>query len=249
MKTSDTLLLNAESISVFRKSNFSQKIILDRVNLNLFEGKITTIIGPNGAGKTTLIKVLLGITPPDSGIVHKAPFLKVGYMPQKIQLNPLMPLTVKRFLQLASAQSNRLLTHKIAQTLHDVGASGLENQHLTNLSGGEMQRVMLAYALIQHPNLLILDEPDQGIDVLGQAELYHLINQFRLERGCGVLLVSHDLHTVMAASDEIICLNGHVCCYGHPDVIKDDPHYHQLFGQYIHHHDHRHDHPPHKEPS
>lgn len=235
-------LLEAEQICVSHPSGNHRRWILDHVSLTLKARQITTIIGPNGAGKTTLIKVLLGLIQPHSGKVIYQEDLKIGYMPQKMSLNPLMPLTVKRYLQLASAKSNALIQSRMDIVLDQVGASHLGGQHLVELSGGELQRVMLGFALMQDPNLLILDEPDQGIDVLGQAELYQLINDIRLQQGCGVLLVSHDLHTVMAASDEIICLNGHVCCSGHPDVVQLDPSYHQLFGQYIHHHDHRHDH-------
>lgn len=237
-----TALLCAENVSVYRSVGSLRRLVLDRINLTLKQGQITTIIGPNGAGKTTLIKVLLGLLMPHQGHIKRNPATRIGYMPQKIHLNPLMPLTVRRFLQLASPASNRLLENTMNQTLIEVGAQGVADHHLTELSGGEMQRVMLAFALMQQPSLLILDEPDQGVDILGQVELYQLINRIRYEKGCGVLLVSHDLHTVMAASDEVICLNGHVCCSGHPDVIKQDPSYHQLFGQYIHHHDHRHDH-------
>ncbi len=235
-------LLQADQICVAHPVGKQRRWVLDHVSLTLRPGQITTIIGPNGAGKTTLIKVLLGLIQPHAGTVIKDKDLKIGYMPQKMSLNPLMPLTVKRYLQLASPTSNDLLHQRVDEMLTLVGIRALIEQHLADLSGGELQRVMLGFALMQQPNLLILDEPDQGIDVLGQAELYQLINTIRVSQGCGVLLVSHDLHTVMAASDEIICLNGHVCCSGHPDIVQLDPSYHKLFGQYIHHHDHRHDH-------
>ncbi|HXF90829.1 MAG TPA: metal ABC transporter ATP-binding protein [Candidatus Nitrosotenuis sp.] len=242
MSYSITPLLQANEICVYHRAGGQKRLILDHVSLTLKRGQITTIVGPNGAGKTTLIKVILGLIQPDTGKVRVEKNLKIGYMPQKIGLNPLMPMSVQRFLQLASPKSNYLLRDRIMTYLKQVGANHLAENHLSELSGGELQRIMLAFAMMQSPNLLILDEPDQGIDVLGQAELYHLINQIRLEQGCAVLLVSHDLHTVMAASDEVICLNGHVCCSGHPDIVQQDPTYHQLFGQYIHHHDHRHDH-------
>lgn len=227
--------------------------ILQDVSFTVNRQQIVTVIGPNGAGKTSLLRVVLGLLPATSGSIQRQTGLKVGYMPQKLTLNPLMPLTVERFLGLSSSKRNSALIDLIQETLAEVGASHLSQSSLSVLSGGEFQRVLLAQALMGGPDLLVLDEPTQGVDIIGQAELYSLIAKIRNHRGCGVLLVSHELHMVMAASDEVLCLNKHVCCSGHPTVIAKDPNYQALFGPavsewveeglapYTHHHDHRHD--------
>jgi zinc transport system ATP-binding protein len=224
--------------------------ILSDINLTISKGKITTIIGPNGAGKTTLLKLMLGLEKPRSGKVHHLAKVRVGYVPQKLRLNPLLPVTVERFLQLASPLSNKLLAEKINQVLHTVGACHLKQRWMRELSGGETQRILLVRALMQDPDLLVLDEPAQGVDIMGQADLYQLIARLRDQIGCGVVLVSHDLHLVMAASDNVICLNRHVCCSGSPSDVQSHPSYAQLFGTraeaaslaiYTHHHTHHHD--------
>ena len=226
--------------------------ILSGINLTITKGKITTIIGPNGAGKTTLLKLILKLIQPTSGHVNRNPDLIFGYLPQKLKLNPLMPMTVERFLQLATTQTNKTLQERLKQALHQVGGCHLKSRSMHVLSGGEIQRVLLARTLMQNPDVLILDEPDQGVDVMGQAELYALIAKIRDDLGCAVVLVSHDLHLVMAASDEVICLNHHVCCSGTPSDVAQHPSYAQLFGThsevaalavYTHHHSHRHDEP------
>ncbi len=219
--------------------------VLQQVNLHLKPGQILTLIGPNGAGKTTLVKVALGLLPPSSGTVTRQRDLRIGYMPQKLQVDATLPLSVQRFLQLAP----RAAQHDIDTVLQETGASHLRNSQLRSLSGGELQRVLLARALLGKPQLLVLDEPTQGVDLKGQAELYRLITQIRDRHGCGVLMVSHDLHLVMSATDEVICLNQHVCCHGHPEQVGNDPAYLELFGQagvqamavYTHHHYHEHD--------
>ncbi len=228
--------------------------ILQDISLEVMRGKITTIIGPNGAGKTTLLRLMLGLAKPSAGNIHRHVHL-IGYMPQKLFLNPLMPLTVGRFLQLSHPDNNDRLDQKIKSVLHEVGACHLEDRFMRVLSGGELQRVLLARALILNTDLLILDEPAQGVDVMGQADLYDLIAKIRDNRGCGIVLVSHDLHLVMAASDEVVCLNHHVCCSGHPISVQQDPKYLELFKSrvipsavlypealavYTHHHDHHH---------
>jgi zinc transport system ATP-binding protein len=232
--------------------NLGYQDILTDISLRITKGKITTIIGPNGAGKTTLLKLILGLLKPSSGQIQHDKDIIFGYLPQKLKLNPLMPLTVERFLQLATPQQNTELKEKIAKILHRVGACHLKSRSLHVLSGGEMQRILLAHALMQTPDVLVLDEPAQGIDVMGQAELYSVIASIRDELGCAVILVSHDLHLVMAASDEVICLNQHVCCSGTPSDVAQHPSYAQLFGSkseasslavYTHHHTHRHDEP------
>lgn len=237
-------LLELHQVSVVQQAANGPKQILASIDLTINKGEIVTIIGPNGAGKTTLLHVLLGLIPPTSGKVYQSTDIKFGYMPQKINLNPLMPLTVERFLQLAVSQPNQTLSSKIESILAEVGASRLKHERINILSGGELQRIMLAYALMNEPTLLVLDEPAQGVDVVGQVELYKLIAKIRDERGCSVVLVSHDLHLVMGASDRVICLNGHVCCSGHPDHVQGHPSYKELFQPllpYTHHHDHRHD--------
>ncbi len=229
--------------------DLDKKPILNNVSLSIPFKKIMTIIGPNGAGKTSLLKVILGLTPYSSGTLWKKPDLKIGYMPQRITLNPLLPLTVYDLLKLSVTNKSS----KIDEVMEEVGAHYLKDQRLTTLSGGELQRVLLARALLTEPDLLVLDEPAQGIDVLGQDELYKMIGDIRDKRGCSILLVSHDLHLVMAASDKVLCLNKHVCCSGHPDTVMNHPDYKTLFtftkqevflenlAHYTHHHDHRHD--------
>jgi len=233
--------------------------ILQDIGLQLHAGKILTIIGPNGAGKSTLLKILLGLRQPDSGIVWKKPYLSIGYVPQHVHISALLPLTVNRFLDLRSGvprfyqQQKRLAyeQHK-QQLLSDLGIAKLGLQALQSLSGGEMQRVLLARALLPSPELLVLDEPAQGIDVAGQSELYQLIQQVKEQCGCGVLLVSHDLHLVMSSADQVLCLNQHICCQGKPEKVSKHPEYLKLFGNlssaavanlaiYTHQHDHHHD--------
>lgn len=219
--------------------------VLQNVSLHLTRGQILTLIGPNGAGKTTLVKLALGLLAPSSGIVQRTEGMRIGYMPQRLQVDATLPITVHRFLQLVPGAR----AGEIAAALAEVGASRVQHSRLQALSGGEMQRVLLARALLGKPDLLVLDEPTQGVDLKGQAELYHLITQLRDRHGCGVLMVSHDLHLVMSATDEVICLNQHVCCHGHPEQVSSDPAYLELFGKsgaqamavYTHHHNHEHD--------
>lgn len=243
------ILIQANNLNLTR----AHKHVLSDISLTLSERQIITLIGPNGCGKSTLIKVLLGLETPDSGTVVRRDKLRIGYMPQRLSLDQRMPLTVDGFLRLARHATNK----DIRRWLKRLNIESLASQSVHDLSGGEWQRVLLVRALLMKPDLLVLDEPVQGVDVQGQMELYQLIPQLRDELGCGVLMVSHDLHLVMAATDEVICLNGHVCCSGHPDKVSVDPAYLQLFGgraqpaiaHYTHHHDHSHcdhDHPDHK---
>ncbi|EKO3412000.1 zinc ABC transporter ATP-binding protein ZnuC [Vibrio fluvialis] len=223
---------------------FDQRRVLDNVSLSIARGKITTLIGPNGAGKSTLVRVLLGLHSQDSGTITRAKNLKIGYVPQKLKLNDTLPLTVKRFLQLAGKYSKQELN----DALRLVGAEHLLNFDMHKLSGGENQRILIARALLQRPDLLVLDEPAQGVDVQGQIDLYDLINTIRLRFGCAVFMVSHDLHLVMAKTDDVICLHHHICCSGAPADITQHPSYIALFGHrsretlafYHHHHDHHH---------
>ncbi len=218
--------------------------VLDHVGIEVRRGEIVTLIGPNGAGKTTLVKVLLGLQRPDRGVVEKAACVRVGYVPQRFAVDPVLPLTVSRFLDLA----RRCSPAEKEAVLEEVGAPALLARSMHALSGGEIQRVLLARALVRDPNLLVLDEPVQGVDYAGQAELYALIARIRDRRRCGVLLISHDLHLVMAATDQVVCLNRHVCCSGLPEAVSRHPEYVALFGRraaselafYSHRHDHRH---------
>lgn len=224
--------------------NDAAREILQRISLDIRKREITTLIGPNGAGKSTLIKLICGLLQPSTGEVKKQKGLSIGYMPQRLQLARSMPLKVSRFLGLADASRNNR-----AAALERVGISHLNSASIHTLSGGELQRVLLARALLRKPNLLVLDEPLQGVDINGQAALYRLIASLRDEQDCSILMVSHDLHLVMAQTDKVICLNQHVCCHGEPESVSKHPEYLRLFGQqvvgdiavYTHHHDHHHD--------
>jgi len=219
--------------------------LLEGVDIDVHDREIVTLIGPNGAGKTTLVRVLLGLERADAGEVRRGPGLVVGYVPQRFDIDRAIPMTVERFLRLGRPAGRR----SIAATLDEVGAVRVIASQLSQLSGGELQRVLLARALLVNPSLLVLDEPVRGVDYTGEAELYALISRLRKERGLGVLLVSHDLHIVMASSDRVLCLNRHVCCSGVPERVAQHPEYVRLFGHeaaralgvYHHHHDHAHD--------
>lgn len=234
------VLLEAHGL-LFRRHD---RTILDGIDLTVKRNHITTLIGPNGAGKTTLVRLLLGLTPPDQGSVTRAPQLRIGYMPQKLHLEASLPLTVKRFLELGNVDN-----HCIIDSVKRVGMEHVLHSPMQSLSGGETQRILLARALLRSPQLLVLDEPVQGVDVTGQAALYQLIADIRRETECGVLMISHDLHLVMSATDTVICLNQHICCHGHPESVSAHPAYLELFGHtqpagvavYTHHHDHSHD--------
>lgn len=232
-------LVEAKSISV----SVGSRCLLQKVDLTLSAGEIVTVIGPNGAGKTTLVKVIVGLRKADTGTVSVKQGTRIGYMPQRLHIDQNLPITVKRFLQLAG-QSERA----IELTLAEVGISHLLLSPMQAVSGGEMQRILLARALLRNPHLLVLDEPVQGVDIAGQSELYELISSIRDRRQCGVLMVSHDLHLVMAQTDTVVCLNHHVCCHGHPEQVSHDPAFIELFGRQhsqslaIYQHDHDHDH-------
>ncbi len=218
--------------------------ILSNVDLDVHRGEIVTIIGPNGGGKTTLLKVILGIIAPDKGTVSRAARLKIGYVPQKLQIDPTLPLPVWRLMTLTA----RFERAEIVAALEETGVADLIDADVSTLSGGEFQRVMLARSILAGPDLLVLDEPVQGVDFAGEVALYEKIAAIRDQRGCAILLVSHDLHVVMAATDRVICLNGHVCCAGVPHEVAENPEYARLFGPrasgavalYRHHHDHAH---------
>ena len=222
--------------------------VVSNVSISIASGEVVALIGPNGAGKTTLVRVLLGLLQPQRGTVRRRPGLKVGYMPQRMAIDPALPLTVERLLRLA-VPLGADIAFRLQAALDEVGAGHLAAAAMQELSGGETQRVLLARALLREPDLLVLDEPVQGVDVAGQVELYALIARIRERRHCGVLVISHDLHLVMAATDRVVCLNHHVCCAGHPEAVSRDPAFVALFGSqaatafaiYHHHHDHQHD--------
>lgn len=219
--------------------------VLSGIDLCVEAGRIITVVGPNGAGKSSLIKAALGLLPIDGGTVERNAAM-VGYVPQRLEIGRLLPLSVRRFLSMAGR--DRLSAAQAGEWLELVGAGHVEGRQVADLSGGELQRVLLARALLRRPDLLVLDEPVAGVDVAGQAELYDLIARQAREHGTGVLMVSHDLHVVMAATDHVICLNRHVCCAGHPEAVSRHPEYLALFGPraaaglaiYTHTHDHDH---------
>jgi len=234
-------LIRVEGVSV----RFGQFVALEDVALSVGSGEIVTLIGPNGSGKTTLVRTVLGLLRPKSGGVWRRQGLRVGYMPQHFRVDPVLPMTVARFLGLgtgADAGARRAV-------LSEVGIPETMAQPVYALSGGQLRRLLLARTLVRDPELLVLDEPVQGVDLAGQHDLYRLIADLRRRRGCGVLLVSHDLHLVMRATDRVVCLNRHVCCTGHPEAVSRDPAYLALFGAevaadlavYAHDHDHVHD--------
>ncbi|MDZ7924861.1 MAG: zinc ABC transporter ATP-binding protein ZnuC [Marinagarivorans sp.] len=223
--------------------DFAGNRVLNNINLTLNPNEIVTVIGPNGAGKSSLVKLAVGLQTPSQGSVKRKTKLRIGYMPQKLIIDQQLPLNTQRFLSLCGNKA--ALENAVARL--DIHC--LLKTPIQKLSGGEMQRVLLARALMGKPELLVLDEPAQGVDVIGQAELYHLIGQLRKELGCGVLMVSHDLHIVMAQTDQVLCLNKHICCHGAPESVSKHPEYLQLFGKkaaadiaiYTHNHDHQHD--------
>jgi len=234
-------LLILQGVSAY----YADTPIIEQIDLTLHRNEIVTLIGPNGAGKSTLIKTALGIVIPDQGKVERRHKPVIGYVPQSIQLDPTLPISVDRFITLSPGSDH----NESLAVLELVGAGNLVDQSMHEISGGEMRRVLLARALLRQPDILILDEPTAGVDVGGQASLYKLIQSVRDEFHCGVLLVSHDLHVVMAATDRVLCLNRHLCCSGKPEQVQSHPEYIALFGQqaaaeigiYRHHHDHCHD--------
>ena len=209
-------------------------------------GEIITIVGPNGSGKTTLLKAIIGAIKPSAGWVKKSSGLRIGYVPQRLHIDETLPITVRRFLSLP-----RSVSDSVAQdALTTAGVKDLGRQQMTGLSGGQFQRVLLARALLGRPQLLLLDEATQGLDQPGSAAFYRQIETVRQHLDCAVLMVSHELHVVMAASDRVICLNGHICCHGAPGQVATAPEYRALFGSgsqgalalYQHEHTHSHDH-------
>ncbi|SDO03720.1 zinc transport system ATP-binding protein [Lutimaribacter pacificus] len=219
--------------------------VLSHVDFAIERGEIVTVVGPNGSGKSTFLRALIGAQPLSSGRITRAPGLRIGYVPQKLHIDPTLPMTVARFLSLPKRRPQA----DVARALERVAVPHLEGRQMVDLSGGQFQRVLLARALLEAPDLLILDEATQGLDQPGSAAFYRLIEELRQDLGCAVVMVSHELHVVMAASDRVICLNGHVCCQGTPEIVASAPEYRALFGTgtqgalalYRHDHNHSHD--------
>jgi len=239
LKKTDSLIA-LENAGAYRSGRW----LVRGVTMTVEPDEIVTLIGPNGSGKSTTAKMALGVLNPDEGVAQQRLDLKVGYVPQKLAIDWTLPLTVSRFMKLTSNVSDYEAQEALSttQTLH------LEKAELRTLSGGEFQRVLLARAMARKPDLLVLDEPVQGVDFNGEIALYDLIKDIRNEIHCGILLISHDLHVVMAATDRVICLNGHVCCSGTPTMVASSAEYKELFGAraasglaiYEHAHDHEH---------
>ncbi len=204
----------------------SGRLVLHDIDLAVERGEIVTVVGPNGSGKSTLLRVLVGAVRPESGSIERAPGLRVGYVPQRLHLDPTLPITVARFLRLGARRN----AGNIHGVLEETGVPGLAGRQMTALSGGQFQRVLLARALLAAPDLLLLDEPAQGLDQPGIAALYRLVETVRGRLGCGVLMVSHDLHVVMGATDRVIGLNGIVWWEGPPIKVSSSSEYHALFG-------------------
>lgn len=235
------LLLRAQNIS-FHGNKGS---ILNDVSFELYRGQITTIIGPNGAGKSTLTGIVNGLIQPHSGSIERPPELRIGYLPQKVNVNTLMPLTVIRLMQL----TRPVPLDEVEQALTQTGVIHLKHRQVQSLSEGELKRVLLARTTLGKPDLIVLDEPTAGVDITGEVKMYELIGEFRHHLHCAVLLVSHNLHLVMSQTDQVLCLNRHLCCSGLPESVSQHPEYLALFGRhaaqslavYTHHHDHVHD--------
>ncbi len=233
-------LLSLKNVGLRREGRW----IVRNVSIDVGAGEIVTLIGPNGSGKSTLVKLGLGILEPNEGKVSRSPNTRIGYVPQRLVIDRTVPLSVRRLIDLGAKRDDR----SAEEALEAVGIPDLVDAQVQTLSGGEFQRALLARAIAGKPDLLVLDEPVQGVDFAGELLLYELISTIRDKTGCCVLLVSHDLHVVMAATDTVICLNGHVCCTGSPEAVAANPEYTKLFGTravdalaiYRHHHDHTH---------
>jgi len=234
-------LVSVEGLSVRYGTHFA----LRDVDMSVAPGEIVTIVGPNGSGKTSLLRAIIGALKPATGRITRRPGLKIGYVPQRLHVDPTLPLTVERFMRLTDQVSGS----GIAGALGAAGVPDLRAQQMSKLSGGQFQRVLLARALLSGPDILLLDEAIQGLDQPGTAAFYQRIEAVRQETGCAVLMISHELHVVMRASDRVICVNGHICCQGTPASVASDPEYRALFGSgtggalalYRHEHDHSHD--------
>jgi zinc transport system ATP-binding protein len=237
-------LIEAKDLCVRRQGG----LVLDNVSLTLGERDFISLIGPNGAGKSVLLRHLLKLETPNSGTVSHRAGMRIGYVPERFQIDPTLPLPVRRFLTLNNNQKDAA----IEELAHEANCDGLLDKPLASLSGGELQRVLLARALSNNPHVLMLDEPAQNLDVSGQLQFYRLIDALYEKRNLSVLMVSHDLHMVMRSTRQVVCLYHHICCSGAPDSVARDPEFIQMFGsemaqmmavyQHSHAHDHTHDH-------
>lgn len=238
-KNSTNQLTSLHGAGLYRNG----KWLVRGVDLTVERGEIVTIIGPNGSGKSTTAKLALGIEKPTAGKVERIEDMRIGYVPQKLTVDWTLPLSVSRLMNLTT----RIESAEMAKILQKMGIEHLLMEKVQNLSGGEFQRVLLARAIARKPDLLVLDEPVQGLDYTSEIDLYDQISEIRSNMNCGILMISHNLHLVMAATDKVICLNGHVCCQGSPNVVAANPEFIKLFGQmneslaiYTHDHDHTH---------
>ena len=222
------------------------KYILEDISFQVNSNQIITIIGPNGSGKTSLIKIIIGLINQTSGEVVKKNGLKIGYVPQKFVYNKNLPMSVARFVDY---QNNSYLNDQnisFIESLIDINK--LFNKQVSSLSGGELQKVLLFRALLSFPDILILDEPTQGVDIQGQLNFYSILSKLRDKFNLSILIVSHDLHFVMKNTDIVICLNNHICCIGKPEEISQNEHFNKIFGEnisniislYQHKHNHTH---------
>ena len=237
-------LISVKNLAV----SYGPNAVLRNVSLTLDPGEIVTIVGPNGSGKTSLFRGIIGATEATDGTIDRKPGLKIGYVPQRLHIDQTLPITVEGFMRL----TGKVPKAQCQFALEAAGVPDLLKRQMTELSGGQFQRVLLARALINHPDVLLLDEATQGLDQPGSAAFYQQIETVRRDTGCAVLMISHELHVVMSASDRVICLNGHVCCEGAPAVVASAPEYRALFGtgtggalalyRHDHDHDHEHDH-------
>ncbi|MGK6315907.1 ATP-binding cassette domain-containing protein [Neorhizobium sp. DT-125] len=235
---SESQLVSLENAGIRRDGRW----LVRGVDFSIRRGEVVTLIGPNGAGKSTTAKLAIGVLRPDEGAVTRASGMRIGYVPQKLAIDWTMPLSVRRLMRLTGPLPDAELTDALKAT----GITHLVDAEVRHLSGGEFQRALLARAIARKPDLMVLDEPVQGVDFAGESALYDLIRSIRNSTGCGILMISHDLHMVMAGTDTVICLNGHICCRGTPETVSQSADYLKLFGNtrslavYSHHHDHTH---------
>ncbi|WJR66510.1 metal ABC transporter ATP-binding protein [Neorhizobium sp. CSC1952] len=235
---SESQLVSLENAGIRRDGRW----LVRGLDFSIRRGEVVTLIGPNGAGKSTTAKLAIGVLRPDEGAVTRASGMRIGYVPQKLAIDWTMPLSVRRLMRLTGPLPDGELTDALKAT----GIPHLIDAEVRHLSGGEFQRALLARAIARKPDLMVLDEPVQGVDFAGESALYDLIRSIRNSTGCGILMISHDLHMVMAGTDTVICLNGHICCRGTPETVSQSADYLKLFGNtrslavYSHHHDHTH---------
>lgn len=238
----NNILIKADKINVFRQG----KAILNNVSFEIGENDFITIVGPNGAGKSMLLKAIMGFYKIDSGLIDKKKNLQIGYMPQVLVADNTIPISVERFLRL----NKKITRDELSDIATETNIEHLLNRQLFHLSGGERQRVLLARSLLSNPQLLILDEPAQNMDISGQLAFYRLIERVYKERKISIIMVSHDLHMVMASTRQVLCLYHHICCSGEPHMVAKDPEFLSLFGDdmakmmavYQHAHNHNHEH-------